>query len=188
MNVLPVPDDSWMILRPMGLPSGCVGTLFLMGMPGYHRADGSPKEAYRCLQKHGVEFLVNLVGISEMEERGSAYAEDWKAGRVPVDEALHFPLNDYAAPADARSFARLAHRMAVRLKRGGSVAVHCANGMGRTGLLAVAVLMAMGVDRDEARASVRRAGSGAESQAQQEFLAEVEPMLRDGGCSGEVFA
>lgn len=188
MDVLPMPDDSWMLVRPLELPSDCAGTLFLMGMPGYHRADGSPEEAYGCLQKHGVEFLVNLVGIREMEERGVAYAEDWKAGRVPVDETLHFPLDDYAVPADAGRFAWLAHRMAARLKKGGFGAVHCANGLGRTGLLAVAVLMAMGVDRDEARATVRRAGSGAESQAQQEFLAGLEPMLRSGGGSGTLSA
>lgn len=170
-----------MILRPLELPPDCAGSLFLMGMPGHHRADGSPEEAYGCLLEYGVEFLVNLVGVREMEARGAVYAADWEAGRVPVSDALHFPLDDYAGPSDARGFARLAHRLAARLKQGGTVAVHCANGMGRTGLLAVAVLMAMGVDRDEAHASVRRAGSGAESQVQREFLAGLEPVLKESG-------
>ncbi len=186
MDCSPVSDDCWMLLRPLELPSACSGSLFLMGMPGHHRADGAPEEAYGHLQRNGVDFLVNLAGLREMEVRSAAYAEDWKRGRVPVGEMLHFPLDEYAVPSDMGSFARLAHKLATRLKRGGSVAVHCANGMGRTGLMAAAVLMAMGLGADGARACVRRAGSGAESQVQRKFLAGLEGLLARGGGCGAV--
>jgi protein-tyrosine phosphatase len=54
--------------------------------------------------------------------------------------------------------------------------LHCAAGIGRTGVVAQQVLMAFGVEPDQATAQVLQAGSGGESAAQKEFC--NQPVVR----------
>jgi protein-tyrosine phosphatase len=56
------------------------------------------------------------------------------------------------------------------LRQGDWIAVHCAAGIGRTGLFAALVLMALGVRMDRARETVREGGSFAETQPQLDLL------------------
>jgi protein-tyrosine phosphatase len=56
------------------------------------------------------------------------------------------------------------------LHSGQAVLVHCAGGVGRTALLAVSVLLAMGEPIGEAERLVSRAGSMVETMPQMEML------------------
>ena len=48
--------------------------------------------------------------------------------------------------------------------------MHCAAGIGRTGTLAVCVLLALGLGAAEARAAVRSAGSSPQTAAQEDIV------------------
>ncbi len=61
--------------------------------------------------------------------------------------------------------------VAARLQPGQSVLIHCAAGVGRTGMLAVSGLLAVGEPINQAELLVSRAGSIVETMPQIEMLA-----------------
>ena len=62
-------------------------------------------------------------------------------------------------------------------QQGGAVAVHCAAGLGRTGTLAAQMLVAQGVDPDQAIADVRQVRKGSIETAAQEQAVHRQRLL-----------
>jgi len=73
-------------------------------------------------------------------------------------------------PEDRDGFWALANDVAIRLQSGESVLIHCAGGVGRTAMLAISVLLALGEPMNEAESVVSRAGSTVETMPQIEML------------------
>jgi protein-tyrosine phosphatase len=84
---------------------------------------------------------------------------------------LQFEIREGGAPANRDAFWQLARSVAERLQGGEAVLIHCAGGVGRTAMLAVSVLLALGEPAHEAESRVSRAGSTVETLAQMEMLA-----------------
>lgn len=60
--------------------------------------------------------------------------------------------------------------MGKRIRQGGTVLLHCAAGVGRTGTAAVCILLTLGLPLHEAYGLVRSAGSGPETPEQRRFV------------------
>ena len=87
-------------------------------------------------------------------------------------------VKDYGVPQDREAFLEKARSVADGLRGGERVLVHCGAGVGRTGVFATCVLMALGLPRGEAERRVREAGSGPETEEQRMFLEWAEGLLR----------
>ena len=74
------------------------------------------------------------------------------------------------APDNRDAFWALANDVANRLESGESILIHCAGGVGRTAMLAISVLLALGEPLIEAEGAVSRAGSLVETMPQIEML------------------
>jgi hypothetical protein len=61
-------------------------------------------------------------------------------------------------------------RVLQRFSSGESCVIHCAGGVGRTGMAAIALLWRAGLDLDQAKGIVAQAGSAPENEAQWAFL------------------
>jgi protein-tyrosine phosphatase len=83
---------------------------------------------------------------------------------------MHLPVPNYGVPPDAKGFREAIERVAQRLRRGESVLMHCAAGMGRTGSAAACVLKALGLPSNEALDRIRAAGSNPQNAAQSGFV------------------
>jgi protein-tyrosine phosphatase len=108
--------------------------------------------AWRC---QNADVIVSLLAPEEYEELG-LISEPRQAAAAGM-EFIPCPVADRGVPASAATFLALAQRLGKVLLAGRNVAIHCRQGVGRSALLAVAVLVTLGVSRDEAWAQVRTA-------------------------------
>jgi len=159
--------------RPLQLPAGIPGALWLHSMPG--RCESLQETTDWCASG-GIDFVVCLVSDEEIAKKSPDYLAALRDGSFPVP-VTRFPIPDYGVPEDKLAFAGLVVETVRLLRQGRRILVHCAAGIGRTGMFATAVLMAAGVERNQALALVRAAGSVPEDREQVELLTRLQAGL-----------
>ena len=155
-----------MNLRPVQLPEGVDGSLWLSAMPGRF---GSWKDFESQARACGLAVVVCLTPRDEIDELSPDYARAVLRGGAPY-EWLHLPVPNFGVPPDARAFRAAIERIAQRVRGGEAVLMHCAAGMGRTGSAAACVLKALGLPAEEALQRVRAAGSNPQNAEQSGFV------------------
>lgn len=165
-----------MSLRPLPLPEDVPGKIWLTAMPGRFEPFASFVHAAR---EAGATAIICLTSDDEIAERSPDYAEARRLNTLPFARRDH-PILDFGLPQDAERFADFITDLCADLVEGQGLILHCAAGIGRTGVVAQQLLMAFGVDPDHARAQVLQAGSGGESAAQLQFCAQ--PVMKFSGA------
>jgi protein-tyrosine phosphatase len=163
-----------MAFRRLELPQDVRGGLYLSSMPGYYHPFKDEVEEARSL---GISLTLRLTSDVETESKSPEYMDSIRR-RLLAWEELHFPIADYGVPTDPEAFRSLVKKTASALEAGKRVLVHCAAGIGRTGVFAACLLIELGLDTGEARAAVTEAGSYAEDPRQLRFL-EYYKLARD---------
>jgi len=154
------------MLRSVDLPPPVSGKLLLHSMPGRFEAIEMFWHQLNCA---AVRLIVCLSEQYEIELKSSRYAEALETGTVPC-AVMPFAVREGGVPQDRDRFWELANEIANRLRAGEAVLIHCAGGVGRTAMLAVSVLLALGEPMDRAERIVSRAGSTVETMPQIEML------------------
>jgi protein-tyrosine phosphatase len=150
------------------------------GMTGHWDRDLDTDLA-RLRTVHGTDVLVSLIEshefvalhIAELRERAPAH-------RI---EMLWYPIADNSVPASITDLGKIVIRIVTALAAGRTVVIHCMGGLGRTGLVAAACLLATtSLSPREAMAIVRGARPGAiESLAQEQYVETFRRFLDDHG-------
>jgi protein-tyrosine phosphatase len=154
------------MFRRVELPPRVPGKLLLHSMPGRFEAID---RAWQQVKSEAVGVIVCLTEQHEIRLKSSAYAEALEGGNVPCS-VLPFEIPEGGVPEDRDGFWALATDVAHRLQSGEVMLIHCAGGLGRTAMLAIAVLLALGEPMKEAESAVSRAGSIVETMPQIEML------------------
>lgn len=154
------------MFRLVELPARVPGKLLLHSMPGRFEAI---ERVWHQVKSEAVGAIVCLTEDFEIRLKSSQYAEALDAGAVPCS-VLPFEIREGGVPADRDAFWGLANEVANRLQSGEAVLIHCAGGVGRTAMLAVSVLLALGETIHQAESIVSQAGSTVETMAQIEML------------------
>ena len=154
------------MFRRVDLPNLVPGRLLLHSMPGRFEAI---ERVWHHLRSDAVGAIVCLNEKYEIREKSSKYADALETGTVPCS-VLPFEIPEGSAPDDRDAFWALANDVANRLQSGEAVLIHCAGGVGRTAMLAIAVLLVLGETLNEAESVVSRAGSLVETMPQIEML------------------
>lgn len=151
-----------MALRPVALPAGVPGTLWLSSMPGRF----GPWSAFEAEARRArLALVVCLTPRDEMIELSPAYDAAVSLGNMPFRWSP-LPLPNFGVPQDQEAFRRAITRIADELRGGQAVLLHCAAGLGRTGTAAACVLKALGASPTGALESVRQAGSNPQNALQ----------------------
>jgi protein-tyrosine phosphatase len=156
-----------MNVRQVALPQEVGGSLWLDAMPG--RGE-SLAQTWRDVTDARIDVIVALADLEETRRESPDYAAAIAAGTVPCAR-LELPAPDYGVPRDRSSFSDLVDDIAARLRAGQRVLVHCTMGIGRTGTLAVCVLVALGEPLVAAQRVVEAAGSSPMTDEQDDLVA-----------------
>lgn len=151
------------------LPLG-QGQIIMCRMPGAVTDLVSDVEALLDL---GPTAVLSLTPLQELTSAGGgglpdfldAHGVDW----------LHFPIGDFGTPTPAQQgdWETLSHDLHTRLDAGESVVVHCRAGLGRTGMIALRLMVERGDVPEHALSRLRDRRPGAiERQAQFEWAAQ----------------
>ncbi|HSE85660.1 MAG TPA: phosphatase [Candidatus Binatia bacterium] len=154
------------MFRRVDLPARVSGKLLLHSMPGRFEAI---ERAWQQVKSEAVGAIVCLAEQYEICLKSSAYAEALEGGTVPCS-VLPLEIREGGVPEDRNGFWALANDVANRLQSGEAVLIHCAGGLGRTAMMAISVLLALGEPMKEAESAVSRAGSMVETMPQIELL------------------
>ena len=144
------------------------GRLFLHSMPGRHESwDAFVSEATRV----SLDTIVCLTSDEEIARKSPSYAAARAAKRLPCS-IENFVIPDLRAPSETEKtmFQAFIGRLADALGAGKICLVHCAGGIGRTGTVAICLLLELGVHINKAKEDVLNVGSYPEASDQEEFI------------------
>lgn len=155
-----------MNFRNFNLKREILGELYLHSMPGRHESISS---FLNGMDNHEIALIVSLTSGEEIARVSPAYATYLESDSFPISR-IEFPIEDYGIPSDPKSFLDFTADLAQSVATGKSILIHCAAGIGRTGLTAASVLLQLGYSIQEAKSAVREAGSDPEIGEQKSFL------------------
>jgi protein tyrosine phosphatase len=126
-------------------------------------------EDVRDARAREIVRIVSLAALSEIADKSPEYGRIVQDGSLPWPIEF-FPVANYGTPADRESFSRFVTHVAGCLQAGERLLLHCGAGIGRTGMAATCVLIALGMSLEDAAAAVREAGSGPETEEQRDLV------------------
>ncbi|MFN0185538.1 MAG: tyrosine-protein phosphatase [Aquabacterium sp.] len=151
-----------MAFRILPLPPDMPGHVWLDAMPG--RFERWPV-FLDLARQHRLDLIVCLAERPELARLSPDYDRAVSAGQLPC-RWLHLPIRDFGIPEAVQGYRDGVLDVATAVRRGESVLLHCAAGIGRTGTTAACLLKALGLSVAQALRDVRSAGSSPESAGQ----------------------
>jgi protein-tyrosine phosphatase len=119
-------------------------------------------------RKAGLDVVISLLEKDEASEL--ELAREGEAAESNSVQFISFPIPDRGVPASTRDALALLSSVAAALEEGKNVAVHCRQGIGRSGLIAASLLLTSGVGVEQAIDMV----SAARGIPVPETLAQIE--------------
>lgn len=121
----------------------------------------------------GFDVVVSLLTRDELDELGLAAEAD--LSRAQGLQFCEFPIPDLGVPKSSAAARELLDNLRSDLDVGKQIAIHCRQGIGRSGLIAVGVLIVSGVEPELAirQVSAMRGLSVPETPEQREWVLEL---------------
>ena len=127
------------------------------------------------MKDRNIKTAVVLLTNEEMEKwYGQSLPEFYKEHGMKV---IHYPIQDFSFPTSMESFDKLEEKLSEELTKN-DILVHCAGGLGRTGMVIAGLAIYKGHSADEAIQLVRGMRRGSvESPEQEKFLMQYSNSL-----------
>ena len=147
--------------------TGVTGRLAIMARP---RAGDWLEDEVRGLRESGVDIVVSLLTSEEVAEL-SLQDEAGECAKAGL-EFRSFPIPDREVPPVAEAARAFASGLRNALVSGRSIAIHCRMGIGRSSLIAAAVLRLVGVEPPHAltRLSAARGFRVPDTEEQRQWI------------------
>jgi len=130
-----------------------------------------------ALRRAGVNVLVSALTRAEEDELGLLDECD-VCRRLGVGH-IGLPINDRDVPSTTEPAGSVIRALALKIESGASIAVHCRQGIGRSGLITAAILCVLGSSPADAFARVEEARGRPvpDTQAQIDWVARFATSL-----------
>ena len=125
------------------IPTDAVGRIGIMTRP---RGGEWLDDEIRALRDAGTDVLVSLLEAHEVSEL-ELESEESLCLRDGID-FISFPIPDRGIPVSRSAMADLIGGLRNSVLRGGGVAIHCRQGIGRSSMVAAIVLLSLGARPD----------------------------------------
>ena len=128
------------------------GDLALAPVPG---AEGDLQADVQAIVRWGATLVISATETEEMQQLGAG--ELPRALREAGIDWAHFPIRDFDVPKEdmQAQWAEVALRAREQLQAGARVLVHCRGGCGRSGMLALRLMLDGGLTPKEALQQLR---------------------------------
>lgn len=156
------------LFRHVNPPPDVAGQLYLHSLPGRYEPFVQCRAA---LERHAVTRIVSLLSLDEIQNKSPDYAHAITSHTLPCAWEM-YPIPDFGVPSAMDTFTGLVRQLAERVQAGERVLIHCGAGIGRTGMLALCVLLALDMPMADAEQAVRAAGAGPETAGQRRWVEE----------------
>jgi protein-tyrosine phosphatase len=120
-----------------------------------------------ALRRAGIDTVVSF--LEEEEARQFDLAAEADAAKAAGLRFLSFPIPDRGVPYSAPAALSLIGNLVSALESGDSIVLHCRQGVGRSGLIAAAILVASGLKSDDAIRTVTSARGVAVPETDQQL-------------------
>lgn len=154
------------MFRSVRLPGSVKGKLYLHSMPGRYETF---EEAEYEIVKHKIDEIVCLATSEEIIMKSPNYANALKFDKNVWRQRM-FPILNFGVPTDRQAFLKLVNELACQLLSGDRLLIHCGGGIGRSGTLAIGLLISLGMGSEKAREAVASAHSYPETTVQERLL------------------
>ena len=126
-----------------------------------------------ALKEAHFDVVLSLLTSEESEELG--LTKEAQLSAKEELEFLSFPIPDLGVPASATATREFLNRLLNALRRGKRIAIHCRQGIGRSGLIATSLLVLEAIDPLVAfrRVSAARGLEVPETTAQRDWVMEL---------------
>ncbi|MGH9501011.1 MAG: protein-tyrosine phosphatase family protein [Terriglobales bacterium] len=133
-------------------------------------------------RRSGIDAVVSLLTQQEAETLGLKNEKAECAARGI--RYLSFSIDDRGVPSSSAATDKLAAEISELLRKGLNVAIHCRQGIGRSSMIAAAVLVLNGIDLSEAldRISAVRDMSVPETREQRHWLDQFSKRIGTSGA------
>ena len=158
--------------QPLWIPGPWPGKLAIITRP--RRGDWLEDEV-NGWRRAGLDSVVSLLEEDEIAQFD--LGQEHEVAQSKGVDILSFPIPDRGVPASTTEALTLLSKIAAALDSGKKVALHCRQGVGRSGVIAVGLLLMSGMSLDQATAVVSAARGTAvpETPAQLEWLRHLRP-------------
>jgi protein-tyrosine phosphatase len=131
----------------------------------------------RAWREAGIDVVVSL--LQPDEEADLDLTGESSSSLASGLDFRSFPITDRSVPKSREAVAELADHIVDALRAGRTVAVHCRQGIGRSGMIAAAALISAGLNADTAVNAIRqsRGLEVPETQAQQRWISDFSSWL-----------
>jgi protein-tyrosine phosphatase len=150
------------------------GRLAIMPRP---RGGDWLEEEIQAWRRSGIDVIVSLLSSDEQAELD--LVEEGNLCRAHGIEFVSFSIIDRSVPSSMEAFSDLVTALAGQLANGKNLAVHCRQGIGRAGLVAICLLLLSGAEQGAAIVSVSSARGCAvpETPEQRRWIADFAKSL-----------
>jgi protein-tyrosine phosphatase len=128
-------------------------------------------------RRAGIDTVISLLEDDEAKELG--LVDERMVAKGQAIEYFSFPIPDRGVPPSKSGALSVIGRIATQLEEGKNVAMHCRQGIGRSGLVAAAVLMTAGIGPEEAMriVSSARGTPVPETPEQRRWIEQLSPRV-----------